>query len=281
MARIRTIKPEFFTSEDIVSLSPMARLLYIAIWCEADREGRLVWKPKTFKMRYFPADDCNIQALCDEITEAGLVKLYGEGYAYIPAFHAHQHINPRETASQLPEPEKDTRKGARKPRGIDASLTREPRDSDVQGGREGKGKERKDISGGDEKSPFDQFWECWPKNDRKQDKAKCEAKWSKDGLDEVLAEILADVAAKKLTPKWRDGYVEAPMVYLNNRRWEDGTATASMPELKFGSDEYFEFHRSQTWWAEAGFDSVWEAVSSRCNHKNFSEFRNGQRLEAA
>lgn len=51
--------------------------------------------------------------------------------------------------------------------------------------------------------------------------------------------------------------------------------------LKYGSDEYFEFHRRQSWWADAGFDSVWEAVSSRCNHKNFAEFRNGQRLEAA
>jgi len=55
MARIRTIKPEFFTSEDIVSLTPHARLLYIAMWCEADKEGRMTWRPKTLKMRYFPA----------------------------------------------------------------------------------------------------------------------------------------------------------------------------------------------------------------------------------
>lgn len=44
MARIRTIKPEFFTSEDIVSLSPLARLFYVSLWCEADREGRLDWR---------------------------------------------------------------------------------------------------------------------------------------------------------------------------------------------------------------------------------------------
>ena len=98
MARIRTIKPEFFTSEDIVSLSPMARLLYVALWCEADREGRLVWKPKTFKLRYLPADDCDVTALCDEIVARGLVKLYGDGLAYVPAFADHQHINPRESA---------------------------------------------------------------------------------------------------------------------------------------------------------------------------------------
>ena len=69
MARIRTIKPEFFTSEDIVSLSPLARLLYQATWCEADKEGRLQWKPGTFKLRYFPADECDILALCEELRE--------------------------------------------------------------------------------------------------------------------------------------------------------------------------------------------------------------------
>lgn len=137
MARIRTIKPEFFTSEDIVSLSALARLLYIATWCEADKEGRLVWKPKTFKLRYFPGDACDTEALCLELIEAGLVVLYGGGLAYIPAFTDHQHINPRETASTLPEPDASARVGTRRSRVNDAP----PRDSDAQGGREGKGKE--------------------------------------------------------------------------------------------------------------------------------------------
>ena len=137
MARIRTIKPEFFTSENIVAMSPLARLLYVALWCEADREGRLVWKPRTFKMRYFPADSCNIEKLCNEIVETGLVVLYGS-YAFIPAFHAHQHINPREAESQLPEPDLST-ETTRAPRDSDAS----PRDSDTQVGRERKGKEGK------------------------------------------------------------------------------------------------------------------------------------------
>lgn len=104
MARIRTIKPEFFTSEDIVELEPMARLLYIALWCEADKRGRLAWKPKTFKMRYFPADNCDIDALCDALVTRGLVCLYGDGLAYIPSFEEHQHINPREKESTFPDP---------------------------------------------------------------------------------------------------------------------------------------------------------------------------------
>lgn len=147
MARIRTIKPEFFTSEDIVELPPLARLLYIALWCEADRDGRMVWKPNTFKLRYLPGDDCDIYELCDELTTRGLLVIYTSDhveYAYIPTFHAHQHINPRESASQLPEPREIKRVlGSRTPRVNHASTTREPRDPDAQVGREGKGKERK------------------------------------------------------------------------------------------------------------------------------------------
>ncbi len=104
MARIRTIKPEFFTSEDIVNLSPLARLLYIALWCEADKEGRLVLKPKTIKMRYFPGDSVNIEKLCGELFDAKLVIKYGDDLAYIPKFGTHQHVNPRETESKLPAP---------------------------------------------------------------------------------------------------------------------------------------------------------------------------------
>jgi hypothetical protein len=73
MARIRTIKPDFFTSDDICALSPLARLLYIGLWCEADREGRLVWAPRVLKRRYLPEDNCDIEALCRELIERELV----------------------------------------------------------------------------------------------------------------------------------------------------------------------------------------------------------------
>lgn len=137
MARIRTIKPEFFTSEDVVGLSPFARLLYIALWCESDRAGRLRWKPLTFKMRYFPADDLDIQALCGELLDSGMVRLYGDGLAYIPTFGLHQHVNPREAQSTLPTPEND------------ASFTRD--DASVTCREEGK--ERKGREGSKSTEP--------------------------------------------------------------------------------------------------------------------------------
>jgi hypothetical protein len=123
MARIRTIKPEFFTSDDICALSPLARLLYVGLWCEADREGRLVWTPGVMKRRYLPDDACDIEVLGAELTARGLIRLYGEGLACIPSFARHQHVNIREAQSKLPPP----------PGEVQAELPL---------GREGEGKER-------------------------------------------------------------------------------------------------------------------------------------------
>lgn len=224
MARIRTIKPEFFTSEDIVNLSPMARLLYIAIWCEADKEGRLVWKPITFKLRYFPGDNCDIQAMCQEIVSAGLVVLYGAGYAHIPAFKAHQHINPRESASQLPDPDETVTRGSR-------VGTRQSRDSDAQGGREGKGKEGDTRDASREDPPgFADFWKTWPTTDRKQAKGKCLEAWKKASAERDAAVIVAHVQSLKTSSSWTKNngeFVPAPLVYLNQRRWEGAEDSAN------------------------------------------------------
>jgi hypothetical protein len=105
MAYIRTIKASFFTSDDIVSLSPLARLLYIALWTEADREGRLTWRPGNFKLRFLPGDTCDIRELCAELVDSGLVATYtvdGKTYAEIPTFTRHQSINAKERKSVLP-----------------------------------------------------------------------------------------------------------------------------------------------------------------------------------
>ena len=127
---------------------------------------------------------------------------------------------------------------------------------------------------------FEAFWECWPKNDRKQDRSKCSTKWRRDGLDDLAGAILADVEAKKLTQKWRDGFVEAPLVYLNNKRWEDGGACTAT-DLNRNSEEYAALHKSATWWRDAGFDTVYDAIANHCWHDNAVQFHNGKRTEVA
>jgi hypothetical protein len=217
MARIRTIKPEFFTSEDIVALTPLARLLYIALWCESDREGRMVWKPSTFKLRYLPADNCDVHALCDEILSRNLVILYNDGLAYIPSFASHQHINPRESASQLASPNIKPRVGTRQPRvGTGAYL-----ELHAQVGREGKGREiNTDASTSD---GFALFWSAYPK---KTAKPSALTAFKKAKINGHLPDVLSDIEQKAQSDDWTKNsgqFIPNPATYLNQRRWEDIT----------------------------------------------------------
>lgn len=132
MARIRTIKPEFFTSADIEDLTPLSRLFYAFLWTESDRDGRLEYRPRNWKNRFFPGDDKDIESLSQELEEQGLFAVFevdGTTYAYLPNFVRHQVINNRESESCLPEP----------PRVKDA-FTRVK----AEGRKEGKGREGKE-----------------------------------------------------------------------------------------------------------------------------------------
>jgi hypothetical protein len=130
MSRIRTIKPEFFTSESILALEPLARLFFISLWCEADREGRLAWKPQTLKYRYLPADKCDIDSLADSLIKQKLIEIYTIGddtFCQVTGFDKHQVVNNRERESTIPK-------------NTDASFTRES-GVKAEGRKEGKGKE--------------------------------------------------------------------------------------------------------------------------------------------
>lgn len=72
---------------------------------------------------------------------------------------------------------------------------------------------------------FEEFWTAWPKSDRRHDKVKCAEKWRRNGFDALADTILADIAVRKAGRKWlEDGgkFIEAPLTYLNGKRWEDG-----------------------------------------------------------
>jgi len=89
---------------------------------------------------------------------------------------------------------------------------------------------KKDISTAAQSHPpagglaagFAEFWEAWPKGERKHDKAKCLEHWKRNHLGEKAPAIAADIAVKRTTQKWQDGFCEAPLVYLRGKRWEDG-----------------------------------------------------------
>lgn len=76
MARIRSIKPEFWTSEQVAECSTNARLLFIGMWNFCDDAGIHKASHMRLKMQVFPADafsNDDISAMIDELVSAGLL----------------------------------------------------------------------------------------------------------------------------------------------------------------------------------------------------------------
>ena len=74
MARIRTIKPEFWTDEKIVRLPFEGRLLFIGLWNFADDMGALDFSPDRIRMQIFPGDSAvQVEHLLDLLEVTGLV----------------------------------------------------------------------------------------------------------------------------------------------------------------------------------------------------------------
>ena len=81
-------------------------------------------------------------------------------------------------------------------------------------------------------SHFEMFWEVWPKSQRKEAKGKCLEVWKRKGLDIQITHILAHLEYCKSNGRWNDPkYIEAPLVYLNQSKWEGVELDAGQTEL--------------------------------------------------
>ena len=109
MGRIRSIKPEFFTSPDTAKASPKARLLYIAMWCWADDWGVGETNFNALLGFAFPESDeierKEVQSLCKEVADAFGTEFYdvdGRHYYSIPAWEEHQRTQRRAARKNPP-----------------------------------------------------------------------------------------------------------------------------------------------------------------------------------
>ena len=113
MGRTRSIKPGFFDNDILGDLSPLTRLLFIGLWCEADREGRLKDRPKRIKKALLGYDDVDTDGVDGMLTTlhgAGFIyryKVQGEGYIQIVNFSKHQNPHLKETPSVIPPPQSE------------------------------------------------------------------------------------------------------------------------------------------------------------------------------
>lgn len=164
VSRIRTIKPEFWTSEQVMECSPFARLAFIGMWNFCDDQGVHPASVKTLKAEVFPGDDitaASVQSLIDELLAQGLVMHYevgGKGYWHVTGWH-HQLIkNPSAPKYPAPPPpssgDDEPHPTPGLPQGYPSPGPALNRDYPSPGpaldpGREGKGKEGKGREGGE------------------------------------------------------------------------------------------------------------------------------------
>ena len=99
MARIRSIKPEFCTSDQIVECSTNARLLFVQMWMFCDDNGVHPASTKRLKMECFPADpftDAQMTAMVKELLDNGLLREYSvksDRYWIVTGWEKHQKID--------------------------------------------------------------------------------------------------------------------------------------------------------------------------------------------
>lgn len=114
MARIRTVKPEFWSSPNMAGANPWGRLLFIAMWNWADDTGRGTANIKELAAFAFPHDDdpeaptaAELPSLLAEIRGRFGVVFYevdGRRFYAIPSWDKHQR-NERRAKSRFPAPE--------------------------------------------------------------------------------------------------------------------------------------------------------------------------------
>jgi hypothetical protein len=106
MARIRTVTPGLFDDPDVGALPAAVRWLFVGLFTQADREGRLADEPRRIKIRLCAYDDdTDTDAALDQLAAAGFILRYeveGKHYIQIRTFTKHQRPHPREPQSVIP-----------------------------------------------------------------------------------------------------------------------------------------------------------------------------------
>lgn len=129
MARIRTVKPEFWSDEKLKNVPLQARLAFIGLWTYSDDYGVVKGNPVLLKSFIFPYDD-NIRQnqfneWLDALVNARMLQPFifnGESLYYIRSFRNHQKVDRPSLTRNCPEsaiPKEFTEVSMSAPRGLD------------------------------------------------------------------------------------------------------------------------------------------------------------------
>lgn len=226
MARIRTIKPEFWASEQVMDCKPVTRLLFIGLWNFVDDFGRAPVAPRTIKAQVMPGDSCSgsdIQDMLNELSAVGLIRFYTADekmFFEITGWVKHQKIDNPSKYKVCPAPSDDQ-----------SQIVAIPSEESKQIGLEGRGKEeekKKDTCAvvkptrTDEK--FEEFWKSLPKRDGANPKEPARRLFEaavKSGEDPEAIIAGARQCARAESKNAGTPYIPQAVKWLRDKRWRD------------------------------------------------------------
>lgn len=106
--RIRTIRPEFYQSESVGSMTWKTRLIFINLWSYVEDNGVNLDNPRLFRGQCMPYDDSVLDDIEDafaELEQCGSIIRYerdGKRLLFIPGFEKWQNIQRPGTCHYLP-----------------------------------------------------------------------------------------------------------------------------------------------------------------------------------
>jgi hypothetical protein len=258
MARIRTIKPEFWDSPDTARASLRARLLYIAMWNLADDYGVGDGNHRRIIGFAFPNDEIGVSEiprLVSEVSRTFSVMFYeheGRPYYYIPSWENHQRTEKR-AKQRVPFPDPDTppekplEQAEAEPSttsvGTSAESLGNPGAGTGEQGNRGTG----EIEKNSPPTP-DEFIDWYLEYPRKESKGAAEKAYTKARTKTTAEELIAGAIRYAQDPNREAQFTKLPATWLNAGCWEDGPLpprtqpnqgarpTASQARLQAGFD---------------------------------------------
>jgi len=222
--RIRTIKPEFWSHEEMCQLSEFTRLMAIALLNYADDDGYFMANPRLVRCALFPFEDDSKKILgsIQDLSRAGYLEIgkdsEGRDVGRIVNFLLHQRID-------KPKPSKIKGNFT-----IQDESKTNPRLIQDASKEEGKGKEQgkgmeMDLScpiSSDDSEILKLIWDRVPRVSRERSSKKQLAEqWRKIKPKPNKETLQTALSAWNETAKWKEGYAEGVHIWVQNRQWEN------------------------------------------------------------
>jgi hypothetical protein len=248
MARIRSIKPEFFTSETVAALPLSARLTFIGLWTYVDDNGVGMDNELLINAAIWPLEEDSLETLARTredlatLSRTDLVKRYSDSrkrYLHVTSWDEHQKVDhPRKPRYPRPADVPPFKAPASENESVDQTLATDSRESledlapDQGSGirDQGSGNPPTPPAGGkpagrqnydyDSDPVFGHFWAVFPK---KKGKPAAYAAWQKAiarGAD--VNEIIKAAETYRDDPDRNPDKTKYPQGWLNDERYDDG-----------------------------------------------------------